>query len=105
MKAYFYNKENFHYVTDYDCQLDPVESKIQNKDIYLLPADATFIKPDDFDIENQYAEWNESEQKWYIKDIEKVEEDIDDIEDNVLFLNENTSNFLSSAMIEGINNI
>lgn len=44
MKAYLYDK-NGYFVGDIDCQLDPVVSKIKNKDVYLLPAFATFKKP------------------------------------------------------------
>ena len=105
MKAYFYNRENFHYVTDYDCQLDPIESKLQNKDIYLLPADATWIKPDDFNIETQYAKWNEEEQKWEINDIEL--EEINDSNEMEIqpYIDENSAKFLSNSLVEGINEV
>lgn len=44
MKAYRYNEQKrFDY--EIDCQLDPIESKEQGKEIYLLPADSTFKKP------------------------------------------------------------
>lgn len=44
MKAYTFD-ENKHYAGEIDCQIDPIESKNQGKDIYLLPADSTFKTP------------------------------------------------------------
>ena len=105
MKAYIYNRENFHFMSDYNCQLDQLESKKQGKEIYLLPADATWIKPDDFNIETQYAKWNEEEQKWEINDIEL--EEIDDSNEMEIqpYISENSAKFLSNSLVEGINEV
>ena len=44
MKAYTYDIFK-HFDCEVDCQIDPIESKNQGKDIYLLPADSTFKTP------------------------------------------------------------
>ena len=45
MKAYSYNSITKEYKAEVNCQLDPLETKKQQKNIYLLPAGATLIKP------------------------------------------------------------
>ena len=45
MLAYKYDTETKEYVGKITAQLDPLESKIQGKEIYLLPANSTFEKP------------------------------------------------------------
>jgi len=48
MKAYKYNKNNNEFINEIDCQIDPLESEKEKKDMYLLPANSTFIKPPEF---------------------------------------------------------
>ncbi len=43
-KAYLYN-ENKEFVKEVNAQLDPLSSKIENKEIYILPANSTFKQP------------------------------------------------------------
>lgn len=45
MKIYNYNPITFEYTGSQNADLDPQETKEQGKNIYLLPANATFIKP------------------------------------------------------------
>ena len=45
MKIYNYNPITFEYTGSQNADLDPQETKEQGKNVYLLPADATFIKP------------------------------------------------------------
>lgn len=46
MKAYTYDTEQKNiFREEVDCQKDPVESKRQGKDVWLLPGNATFEKP------------------------------------------------------------
>ncbi len=46
MKAYLYNPENeYKFREEIECQRDPKESLNQGKDVWLLPADATFEQP------------------------------------------------------------
>lgn len=46
MKAYTYDTEQKNiFREEVDCQKDPVESKKQGKDVWLLPGNATFEKP------------------------------------------------------------
>lgn len=44
MQAYIYDNDKF-YVGEMTCQIDPLESQKQGKDIYLTPANSTNIKP------------------------------------------------------------
>ena len=44
MIAYMYD-EDFYYVGEAECQIDPLESEIAGKDIWLLPANCTWEKP------------------------------------------------------------
>ena len=44
MKAYLYD-ELKRFSGETDCQIDPIETKIQGKEIYLLPANSTFKTP------------------------------------------------------------
>ena len=44
MQAYIYDNDRF-YVGEMTCQIDPLESQKQGKDIYLTPANSTSKKP------------------------------------------------------------
>lgn len=44
MIAYSYNSLRF-YTSEIDCQLNPLETKAQGKEVYILPANATEKKP------------------------------------------------------------
>lgn len=72
MKAYRYNSENKKYEGEATCQIDPLESKIAGKEIYLLPADCTYEVPPEekegFDIV-----WNGD--AWEYKEQEKPKEE------------------------------
>ena len=72
MKAYRYNSENKKYEGEATCQIDPLESEIAGKEIYLLPADCTYEVPpeekDGFDIV-----WNGD--AWEYKEQEKPKEE------------------------------
>lgn len=45
MIAYLYDNDRF-YAGEMTCQIDPLESQKQGKDIYLTPASSTFDKPE-----------------------------------------------------------
>lgn len=45
MKIYNYDANTFEYRGSQNADLDPQETKEQGKNVYLLPANATFIKP------------------------------------------------------------
>ena len=66
MIAYAYN-DNGLYVGTVNCQKDPVRSKREGKDIYLLPANATLVAPPEFDSVSQTAIWDGD--AWRIEDI------------------------------------
>lgn len=44
-QVYAYHSENKKYMGVVECQLDPLETIVQGKDIYLIPADTTEIEP------------------------------------------------------------
>lgn len=44
-KAYLYNEKTKEYKSEVNAQFDPLESEKAGKDIYLLPANATWLKP------------------------------------------------------------
>lgn len=48
---------NGEYKYPYECQLDPLESEMQNKDVYLQPANSTLIEPP-IVAENHKAIWD-----------------------------------------------
>ena len=45
MKYYSYDAETKVYINSFNARKDPLESSIQGKDVWLLPANATFITP------------------------------------------------------------
>lgn len=49
------------------CQIDPVRSKREGKDAFLLPASSTFTEPPEFDPGTQKAIWDGS--AWNVEDI------------------------------------
>ena len=67
MKAYRYNSENKKYEGEATCQIDPLESEIAGKEIYLLPADCTYEVPPEakegFDIVWNGDAWEYKEQE------------------------------------------
>ena len=45
MKAYLFNSDTKEFEAEIEAQIDPLESKEAGKNIYLLPANATFEEP------------------------------------------------------------
>lgn len=45
MKAYKYDSETKRYAGTVNCQLDPLETRAQGHDVWLLPGDATWEEP------------------------------------------------------------
>ena len=66
MIAYAYN-DNGSYAGTVNCQKDPVRSKREERDVYLLPANATLTAPTEFDPVSQTAIWDGD--AWLIEDI------------------------------------
>ena len=65
--CYRYN-ENKEYVGSEEMFKDPLESELQKKDIWLLPADCTLIEPPEAK-EGFYIVWNG--EAWEYKELEK----------------------------------
>ena len=70
MNAYSYNDE-MEYTGPVACQIDPVRSKKDGRDVWLLPANATMTPPPDFSPDTHKAVWNGSE--WTLEDIPEPE--------------------------------
>lgn len=64
MKIYNYNKDTFEYISESEARLDPEESKVQNTEIYILPAYSTFNKPSTTLLENEIHVFNINTNKW-----------------------------------------
>lgn len=45
MKAYLYDEKTKEFISEIEAQLDPLESKKANKEMWLLPANSTFNEP------------------------------------------------------------
>ena len=61
--------ENKVYQSTYNCQLDQVKSKRTGEKYYLLPANATWIKPPE-KRSNQLIIWNDDKNDWELKTFE-----------------------------------
>ena len=46
MRIYHYHSNTREYLGESDARIDPLETELQGKNIYLCPAHATFTKPD-----------------------------------------------------------
>ena len=57
MNAYSYDQEG-RYIGPYECQRDPVRSKSTGQDVYLLPADATWMVPPSYDPKTEIPVWS-----------------------------------------------
>lgn len=64
MQVYKYDEKTKEYIGSEQALIDPLETQLQKKDIYLLPANATFEKPnlqDDFASVWQGDKWENIE--------------------------------------------
>ncbi len=57
MKCYSYNERSKVYSGEVDAQIDPLETRIQGKDVWILPANATLAEPPVVG-KRQVAKWN-----------------------------------------------
>lgn len=67
MTAYGYNGETMEYTGPVNCQLDPVRSRKERREIFLLPGNSTYTPPPDFDPETQKAKW--TGEAWDVEEI------------------------------------
>jgi len=65
MKIYNYNRTTYEYIGSSDVLIDPLETKKQNKNIYLLPANSTPIEPPDV-RKNEVQVFDPINNKWDI---------------------------------------
>ena len=69
--AYCFNKTNGQYAGTQRCQIDPVRSEREGKEIYLLPGNSTWIAPPEFNTETQVCTWDGT--VWSVMDIPEPE--------------------------------
>lgn len=80
MTKTIYNFDDEGYFTDKsEANIDPLETKVQKKNIYLLPRNSTFIKTPE-PQENKRIKWDKDNQKWIHEDIKITEESENNIE-------------------------
>lgn len=70
MKAYIYNDEGYFEREDV-AQIDPLESKLQDKNIYIMPANSTTLEPLD-PKEGSKIKWDG--EKWIYEEEPQEEE-------------------------------
>ncbi len=71
MKAYSYNAAG-QYIGEVACQIDPVRSEKTGQEVYLLPANATYTEPPEYDYETHIPVWNG--ELWDLTEIEEEKE-------------------------------
>ena len=66
--AYNYDKDTLEYIGQEECQIDPLESELQQKEIYIYPANSTLIEPPKIpDDGKKYAiVYNKEKDNWDI---------------------------------------
>ena len=72
--AYRYDDKGY-YIGEITCQLDPLESKLAGKSIYLVPGESTLVKPLK-GKEGFKVKWDSDSHKWFYEEVivEKPEE-------------------------------
>ena len=71
MTAYSYDQEG-RYTSPYECQRDPIRSKSTGQDVYLLPADATWMVPPSYDPKTEIPVWSGT--AWVVETLPKEPE-------------------------------
>ena len=60
-KVYLFDGTTKKFVKEYECQIDPLESKLRSEMVYLKPANSTEVSPP-VDAQNYF--WNETTNQW-----------------------------------------
>ncbi len=68
MKAYCYNVE-MEYTGETVCQLDPVHSEREGRDVFLLPASSTWTPPPAYDPDTQKVIYDYISDSWTAVDL------------------------------------
>ena len=102
MTQIIYNFDEEGYFTGKSkANIDPLETKIKKKDIYLLPRNATFTKTPK-PQENRRIKWDKNNQKWIYEDIkvpEKPKEEAESESDKIERL-KNMAVFIRSSYLQ-----
>lgn len=64
MKVYLYDEETKEYKGEEEALLDPLETELQGKNIYLLPANASFDKPEVKKKDGYVVGFDVEKKKW-----------------------------------------
>lgn len=100
MKVYRYNEEKI-FVGEEEALLNPLETKIQGKNVYLLPANSTFEKPKIVKgkvpvfVKNKWEYYEDNRNKYYYDNSVKQ---IKDIKDKHIPLTEEELNKINQGM-------
>jgi hypothetical protein len=102
MTQIIYNFDEEGYFTGKsEANIDPLETKIKKKNIYLLPRNATFTKTLKLK-ENTRVRWDKNNQKWIYEDIkipEKPKEEVESESDKIDRL-KNKAIFIRSSYLQ-----
>jgi len=60
MKTAYCYDPNLVFIGTVECRIDPLELEINNKEVHLLPANATFTEVPQYDNETEYAAFADS---------------------------------------------
>lgn len=66
MIAYSYNSETMEYIGTTECQIDPLVSKREGREIFLTPANAVLILPPEYNSNTEICKWNGTE--WIVEE-------------------------------------
>lgn len=88
-KVYFYNKETFEYTGSADANIDPLETKLKGEDVYLLPANATFVVPPELS-DNEIALYDKTAKRWVKKPSFKGNYKLNTLTGFILPINDNS---------------
>jgi hypothetical protein len=71
MKIYNFDS-NGYLINESIAKIDPMESERQGKDMYILPKNATFIEPIEYNSELEILKFSVTDNLWLIEDIKLI---------------------------------
>ncbi len=67
MLNYNYDPITFEYICATDARIDPLESKVQGKDVYLCPSNATHTEPPLVDVVDKATIYDPKKDSWHME--------------------------------------
>lgn len=88
-KSYNYDRTTKEFLNETDASLDPLETELAGEDVFLLPANATFVAPPSVEA-NEMQVWDEEVESWEIQDDFRgtVHYDVDGVQSMIEVLDE-----------------